>query len=90
MPNTAQQSGPASGDIAVRRIWDAAHTALMARHIVALAIKSGAAPEQLDQATDAMSDAFNSLLVAVREFDTCTPLLPNDASPAATCRLLTS
>ena len=90
MPNTARTSAPAPETLAVHRIWDAARVALMARYNTALAFKSGASPEQLAQATDAMSDAFNSLLVAVREFDTCTPLLPNDTSPAATCRLLTS
>jgi hypothetical protein len=62
----------------------------MARRIAALAITSGAPDEQLEQATHHMSDAFNSLLIAVRDFDATAPLLPNDAPIPAARRLLTS
>ena len=90
LPNPAQESAPDRADIAVARVWDAARTALMARHIAGLAITSGAADEQIEQATSNMTDAFNSLLIAVREFDASVPLLPNDAPSAAACRLLQS
>jgi len=77
----------------VHRIWDAARTALMARHIAGLAITSGASAAQIEQATDAMTSAFNSLLFAVRELDANTPPIPDtphDAPHAAAHRLLPS
>ena len=88
--NHTRQPGSAPEDLAVHRIWDAARTAVIARHIAGLAMKSGASAAQIEQATNNMTDAFNALLIAVREFDASVPLVPIDAPQAAACRLLTS
>ena len=86
-----QQPQPATaGDLAVHRIWDAARTALTARHILGVMLTSGASDSQTAVATKQMGDAFNALLAAVREFDSATPIVPNDAPQTAACRLLTS
>ena len=86
-----QQPQPATaGDLVVHRIWDAARTALMARHILGVMLTSGASDSQTAVATKQMGEAFNALLAAVREFDATAPLLPNDAPQTAACRLLRS
>jgi len=70
----------------------AARVALMARHILGVAITSNASDTQIEQATIAMGNAFNSLLIAVRAFDAAAPIIENhnDAPQAAAHRLLPS
>ena len=93
MPNTTYDKAPLAGELAVQRIWDAALSALMARHILGVMLTSGASHSQTAVATKQMGDAFNSLLIAVRELDASTPLIPTvptDACTTATHRLLPS
>ena len=77
----------------MQRIWDAARSALMARHILGVMLTSGASDSQTAIATKHMGDAFNSLVIAVRELDAATPLIPTtppDAPITAAHRLLPS
>ena len=94
MRNPAHKSGRSPADLAVLRVWDAARVALMARQVVYLAVKSDASDKTLADATDAMAEAFNGLVFAVRDFEACAPIiddaLPNDAPQTAVHRLLTS